>query len=71
MHSIVAWKMVCLCLLWCLWMEINSRSFEDRKRTLEELKSSFFNTLYIWTFALLSPLMLSYHDFFVLLSCSS
>jgi hypothetical protein len=30
------------CLLWCLWREINDRSFEDRERSLEELKSLFF-----------------------------
>jgi hypothetical protein len=37
----------------CLWREMNEKSFEYRERTLEELKSLFFNTLYIWTTALL------------------
>jgi hypothetical protein len=27
--------------------EMNDRSFEDRERTLEEIKSLFFNTLYL------------------------
>jgi hypothetical protein len=31
------WKMMHLCLLWCIWREINDRSFEDRERTLEEI----------------------------------
>jgi hypothetical protein len=41
------WKMVPLCLLWCLWREINYRSFEDREKTLEEIKALFFYTLYL------------------------
>jgi hypothetical protein len=28
---------------------MNDISFEDRKRTLEEIKSLFFYTLYLWT----------------------
>jgi len=30
-------------------VRINDRSFEDRKRTLEEIKFLFFNTVYLWT----------------------
>jgi hypothetical protein len=41
-NSAVVWKMVPLCLMWCLWRERNDRSFEDQERTLEELKSFFF-----------------------------
>jgi hypothetical protein len=32
--------------LWCLWKERNDRSFEDRERTVVELKSFFFKTRY-------------------------
>jgi hypothetical protein len=46
-QSAIVWKMVPPCLLWCLWREINDSIFEDRERTLEELKSFFFNTLYL------------------------
>jgi hypothetical protein len=28
-HSAVIWKMILLCLLWCLWRERNDRCFED------------------------------------------
>jgi hypothetical protein len=59
------WKMVRSCLLWCLWKERNSRSYEDCDRTLEEIKSLFFNTLYLWTVAHVFPLAISYHDFLV------
>jgi hypothetical protein len=65
------WKMVSSCLLWCLWREMNDRSFENRKRTLEELKSLFFSTLYFWTTIFVSPLLISYHDFSVLFSPSN
>ena len=41
-HSATVWKMVFLCLLWCLWRERNERCFEDLERYLEELKSFFF-----------------------------
>jgi hypothetical protein len=41
-------------------------SFEDRERTLEEIKSLFFNTLCLWTTAFISPLVISYYDFLFL-----
>jgi hypothetical protein len=42
---------------------MNDRSFEDCGWTLEEIKSLFFNTLYLYIVAFVSPLMISYHDF--------
>jgi hypothetical protein len=46
-------------------VRINDRSFEDRKRTLEEIKFLFFNTVYLWTaFFFFFFLVFSYHDFF-------
>jgi hypothetical protein len=33
---------------------MNDRCFEDRERTLEEIKSLFFNTLYLWTISFIS-----------------
>jgi hypothetical protein len=50
---------------------MNNRSFEDHKRTMKELKYFYFNTLYLWTAAYISSLVLSFHDFFVLFSSSS
>jgi hypothetical protein len=38
---------------------------------MEELKSFFLNTLYLWTAAYISPLVLSCHDFLILFSSSS
>jgi hypothetical protein len=65
------WKMVPSCLLWCLWKERNDRTFEDKERSFEELKSFFFHSLYFWTFAYLAPVVLSFNDFLVHFSSSS
>jgi len=46
---------------------MNDRSFENREGTLEEIKSLFFNTLYLRIAAFVYPLVFSYHDFLVLL----
>jgi len=45
---------------------MNDKSFKDGEEMLKEIKSLFFNTLYVWTTALVSPLVINYHDFFVL-----
>jgi hypothetical protein len=65
------WNTMPLCLLWCLWNEMNYRCFEDCERTLEESKSFFFNTSYLWAAAYGSPLVISYHDFLVLFASTS
>jgi hypothetical protein len=41
--SVVVWKMVPFCLLWCLWRERNDRNFEDKEMTIEELITFFFS----------------------------
>jgi hypothetical protein len=45
---------------------MNDRSFEDRENALEEIKSLFFNTLYLWTADFVSALVISYHNLLVL-----
>ena len=42
------WLMVPHCLLWCLWRERNSRCFEDKERSISDLKLVFFKTLMDW-----------------------
>jgi hypothetical protein len=45
----------------------NDRSFEDREKTLEELKAFFFsNTRYLWTTTIVSHWKLSFYDFLAL-----
>jgi hypothetical protein len=54
-----------------LWKEKNDKSFENQERTIEEILSLFFKTLYMWTIAYVSPLSISYSDFLVLFASSS
>jgi len=49
-----------------LWRERNDRNFEDQERTIEELKTFFFYSLFSWTAAFLTPLVISFNDFLVL-----
>jgi hypothetical protein len=69
-QSAVVWKMVLLCLVWCLWLERNARCFEDSERSLEEHMAFFFYMLFTWTAVWLAPLVISYLDFLVLFSSS-
>jgi hypothetical protein len=54
------WKMMPICIFWCVWKEINNRCFEDLERSLEDILPSFFHTLYLWMMAFVSLLSLSY-----------
>jgi hypothetical protein len=69
-QSAIVWKIVPLCIMWCLWRERNDRSFENLERTLEELKSFFFFSLFAWTTAYLAPLIITFFYFLVLFSLS-
>jgi hypothetical protein len=40
-RSAVVWKMVPLCIMWCIWSERNNRCFEDSSRSIEELLPFF------------------------------
>ena len=42
------WKVVPLCLMWCIWKERNSRCFEDIERSMSDLKLLFLWTLFDW-----------------------
>jgi hypothetical protein len=50
---------------------MNNRCFEDLERSLEEILSSCFHTMYLWAVAHLSPLLISYDDFLAHFSFSS
>ena len=63
--------MVPHCLLWCLWRERNASCFEDLERSLEELKSFFFFSLFTWTADYLAPLVINFPKFLVLFSSSN
>jgi hypothetical protein len=53
------------CLLRCLFEGRNDRIFEDYEKTLEELKSFFFYSLYIWISAFVALLEINFHDFLI------
>jgi hypothetical protein len=60
------WKLVPSCLMWHIWRERNYRSFENRKRTVVQLKALFFNTLYQRTAALVAFILLAFVIFLIL-----
>ena len=48
-RSTVVWKMVPLCIMWCIWRERKDRCFEDSSRSSEELLHFFLLILFTWT----------------------
>jgi hypothetical protein len=49
------WRMAPLFLMWCIWRERNSRSIEDFKISVAELKSVMLKSLYAWMVVYGSP----------------
>lgn len=46
-HQVAAvWKIVPLCLTWCIWNERNGHYFENRERTLWGIIDLFFHSCY-------------------------
>jgi hypothetical protein len=70
-RSAAVWKMVPICVLWCVWKERNFRCFEDLENSMENFVASFFYTLYLWMEAFLSPVCISFSDFLVRFSLPS
>jgi hypothetical protein len=68
-RSVVVWKMVSLCIMWCIWREQNDRCFEDSSRSSEELLHFFLFTLFI-TASWLAPRVISFADFLSFFSSS-
>jgi hypothetical protein len=69
-RSAIMWKIVPSCLMRCLWTEGNDKNFKNQERTLEELRSFFFYSLFTWTIVFLAPLVISFKDFLVRFSSS-
>lgn len=36
-----AWRMISLCIMWCLWLERNERCFNDKEQTVEDIWKLF------------------------------
>jgi hypothetical protein len=59
-RSVVVWKMVSLCMMWCIWRERNIRCFEDTWQSFEEILHYFLFTPYTWAAGWLVPLVISF-----------
>lgn len=46
------WKMIPLCIMWCIWSERNECCFEDKEHTMAELHNFFVHTLMLWFLAI-------------------
>ncbi|KAG6675596.1 hypothetical protein I3842_15G111500 [Carya illinoinensis] len=44
-QNLAVWKMVSICIMWCLWKEQNDWTFEDKEHSLEEFRLFFISTL--------------------------
>jgi hypothetical protein len=57
------WRMMPLCVMWCLWRERNARNFEDRELGLMELKKRLIQTLFSWRVMWHSPQVSTFAEF--------
>ena len=48
-HYLDIWNLVPRCLMWIVWLERNRRSFEDKEKTLDELKVLCHHSLLEWS----------------------
>ena len=48
-HSSQIWNLVPLCILWCIWVEGNQRTFEDLDSSSDQILTSFSGTLFDWS----------------------
>jgi hypothetical protein len=58
------WKMISLCLMWCIWREREDHSFEDIEKMVAKLKT-FFNSHFRWMAASDCFNISSFQDFFL------
>jgi hypothetical protein len=71
LRNAAIWKMVPICIFWCVWREINFRCFKNLESFMEDILASFFRTLYLWMVAFLSRLAISFSNFLVRFSIHS
>jgi hypothetical protein len=45
------WRMVPLCVIWCIWRERNARLFEDKECSVDEVRKNMISILHMWTMA--------------------
>jgi hypothetical protein len=47
-HESGVWNLVPLCLMWTIWKERNSRIFQDKASSMDQIKGAFVNALFDW-----------------------
>ncbi|XP_042977702.1 uncharacterized protein LOC122308443 isoform X1 [Carya illinoinensis] len=67
-----AWRMIPLCLMWCLWTERNDRCFNNRKRAVGDIWNFFVSSLFQWFSAIVlkGECSLSFCFLFSFLECN-
>ena len=48
-HNSNIWNLVLGCLMWIVWLERNRCSFEDKEKTLDDLKLLCHRSLFKWS----------------------
>lgn len=61
-HIASRWKRIPIYLFWCIWREMNDKSFEDQEHLMDELGIFFFITLFYWL-SVVDFYDISFHDF--------
>ena len=62
-HFSLVWYMVSACLMWLIWREQNTRTFEDVEKSVDLLKSLLVGTLFGWSHIWGSTQCISIFDF--------
>jgi hypothetical protein len=57
------WRMVPLCVMWCIWRERNAWNFEDHELGILESKKKVIQTLFSWRVMWHSPQVSTLADF--------
>ena len=67
-RTTVIWSMIPYCLMWGIWGERNTHTFEGNERSIHHLKLLFFQTLFEWATASGVPTFTSLHDLYLVFS---
>ena len=57
-HSSQIWNLVPLCILWCIWKERDRQTFKDLDSFGDQMLASFSGTLFDWSRAWVSRLVI-------------
>jgi hypothetical protein len=49
--SKIIWRMVPLCVTWCIWRERNARTFEDKECSMDGMRKNMISMLHLWVLA--------------------